>query len=169
MRKNTSIHYFVEGEDEKKLVNVLKTDMRIIKPGKVQKLNVLQNHISDTILRTFKEGTTVVLIFDTDTNQIDILNKNIKKLKNCRFVSSIITIPQVPNLEKELVRSCNINKITELLNSKSVKDFKNDLIHISNLDKKLKEHDFNLNIFWSQQPKAPFQNIPNNSNNIKIL
>ena len=41
--KNISIQYYVEGEDEKKLVSVLKSNMGVIKPGKVQKLNVLQN------------------------------------------------------------------------------------------------------------------------------
>ena len=33
-----------------------------------------------------------------------------------------------------LVRSCDIKKITELLNSKSKKDYKADLIRANNLD-----------------------------------
>ncbi len=166
--KNVSIQYYVEGEDEKKLVSVLKSNMGVIKPGKVQKLNVLQSQISNAILRTLKKGTVVVLIFDTDTKKVDVLNRNIQKLKKCRFVSDIITIPQVPNLESELVRSCNIKKITELLNSSSKKDFKSELIHISNLEQKLTEHGFDINVFWTQQPDAPYQNITNNAEKIKV-
>lgn len=97
--KNICIQYYVEGEDEKKLVSVLKSNMGVIKPGKVQKLNVLQSQITDANLRTLKNGTVVVLVFDTDTGQVELLNKNIRKLKECRFISAIITIPQVPNLE----------------------------------------------------------------------
>jgi len=166
--KNMSIQYYVEGDDEKKLVSVLKSNMGVIKPGKVQKLNVLQNLITDLSLRTLKNSTVVVLIFDTDTKQVEILNQNIQKLEKCRFVSAIVTIPQVPNLERELVRSCNIRNITELLNSRSRKDFKRDLIHVSNLEHKLIEHEFDLSVFWTQQPEQPYQNIINNSEEIKI-
>ncbi len=166
--KNTSIQYYVEGEDEKKLISVLKSNMEVIKPGRVQKLNVVQDQITDANLRTLKSGTIVVLVFDTDTEQVEILKKNIKKLNGCRAVSKVITIPQVPNLEGELVRSCNINDVTELLNSRSRKDFKNEFIRVSNLEKKLIEHDFDLTIFWTKQPEAPYQDIINNAEEIKI-
>ena len=63
----------------------------------------------------------------------------------------------------------NIKKITELLNSRSKEDFKSDLIHISNLESKLKEHKFNLSNFWAQQPGVPYQDILNNdAEKIKI-
>ncbi len=165
--KNINIQYFVEGEDEKKLINTLKNQLGVIESGKVQRLNVIENKISDNIIRTFKRNTIVVLVFDTDTKNTDILNSNIKKLKACKFISKVITIPQVYNLEDELVHSCNIKDITELLNSRSKKDFKSDLIHITNLDSKLKEHSFDINLFWSQQPNFPYQNISNDSKLIK--
>lgn len=167
--RNVNVQYYVEGEDEKKLVNTLKNQLRVIVPGKVQKLNVIQDKINSNILRTLKKGTIVVLIFDTDTDNVDTLNNNIQKLEKCSFVSEIVTIPQVPDLESELIRSCNIKKITQLLNSRSKKDFKSDLIRITNLDMKLKEHEFDINLFWNQQPDFPYQNIPNNSKIIKIL
>lgn len=165
--KNINIQYFVEGEDEKKLINTLKNQLGVIESGKVQRLNVIDNKISDNIIRTFKRNTIVVLVFDTDTKNTDILNSNIKKLKTCKFISKVITIPQVYNLEDELVHSCNIKDITELLNSRSKKDFKSDLIHITNLDSKLKEHSFDINLFWNQQPNSPYQNISNDSKLIK--
>jgi hypothetical protein len=54
--KSKILQYYVEGEDEKKLIEVLKTDMRLIMPGKVQILNVVQNRISDTKLRILTLG-----------------------------------------------------------------------------------------------------------------
>lgn len=168
MKKNATIQYLVEGEDEKKLVNTLKNDLKVINPGKVQIINVIQNIVSDMILRTFKQGTIVVLIFDTDTNDVDTLNKNIEKLKKNRNVANIITIPQVNNLENELIYSCDIKRITELLNSRSASNFKHDLIHITNLSNKLKQHSFDINRFWSRQPQSPYDHIINMAHEIKI-
>ena len=42
--KSKYMLYYVEGDDEKKLLDVLKTDLRLIKPGKVQKLNVYRTN-----------------------------------------------------------------------------------------------------------------------------
>ena len=165
--KNVVIQYYVEGEDEKHLINVLKTDLKVIKPGKVQKLNVVNEEISDAMIRTYKDKTIVVLIFDTDTNNIDILNRNINKLKKCRPVLEIITIPQVLNLEDEIVRSCNVRNARELLNSRSNKNFKRDFINVSNLGAKLKKHQFDIDKFWNRTPGTPYLNIENQASKIK--
>ena len=165
--QNIIYQYFVEGEDERKLINTLKNQLGLVQTGKVQVLNVVQNKISPVILRTLKKGTVVVLVFDTDTGNADILNYNIQLLNKCNYISKVITVPQVKNLEEELVRACNIDSITELLNSRSKKEFKSDLIRITNLDKKLTEHKFDINRFWSQQPGAPYQGITNGANSIK--
>lgn len=169
--KSKAIQYYVEGEDERKLINVLKTELRVIMPGKVQKLNVVEEKIKKMHLRTLSYGTIVVLIFDTDTDtgNLNILDENIRTLKECSTVSEIVLIPQVPNLEGELVRSCDIRKIEELLSSKSRKDFKSDLIHISNLNKKLREHQFDINLFWCSSPTPPYQDIENQAAKIKII
>lgn len=168
MKNDVVVQYLVEGEDEKKIVNTLKNATRVIAPGKVQILNVIQNDASDMILRTFKAKTIVVLIFDTDTNKVDVLYKNIAKIQKYRNVAKVITIPQVKNLEDELVYSCNIKVITELLNSRSVSNFKSDLIHVTNLERKLKDHSFDISRFWSRQPSPPYENITNMSREIKI-
>lgn len=160
--------YYVEGEDEVKLIEVLKSNLRVIKPGKIQKLNVLQQEISTARLRTIKPATMVVLVFDTDTNNLDILKENLKILNSCTSVSEVVTIPQINNLEEELIRSCNIKNITQLLNSKSRTEFKTDLIRVSNLDKKLKEHNFDITLFWNQNPQPPYDIISNQSDKIKL-
>lgn len=163
------VQYYVEGEDEKKLINVLKTDLGVIQSGKVQKLNVVECEIPNSRLTALKYETIVVLVFDTDTGHVDILNKNIKKLEECPAVSEIVTIPQVQNLEQELVRSCNIKRAVDLLGSKSEKEFKSDFVRVTNLARKLKDHQFDIKKLWSESPPHPYHNIDNKSERIKRI
>lgn len=162
------VQYYVEGETEEKLLQTLKNDLNIIKPGNVQKLNVIDHIITDARLMTVRPGTMVVLLFDTDTKKTDILHQNLEKLKTCPAVSEFITIPQIFNLEDELVHSCDIKEITDLLGSKSKKDFKTDFIRTKNLSDKLAKHQFNINRLWCRQPLPPYQNIKNQADKIKL-
>lgn len=166
--KKYIFQYYVEGDDEKHLINVLKNELKMITPGKVQKLNVVDQKITDAMTRAYKDGTVVVMIFDTDTGDVNILNENIAKLKRCSSVSKIITIPQVLNLEDEIVRSCNVRNAKKLLNSRSTKNFKRDFINVSNLGAKLTEHKFDINLFWNQNPREPYQHIENRSSEVKL-
>lgn len=166
--KTKYIQYYVEGDDEKKLLDILKTDLRVIKPGKVQKLNAVEQEITDIRLRLLKEGTMVVLVFDTDTRNTNILLKNIQKLNACKSVSEDVLIPQVANLEEELVYCCNIRRIEELLGNRSRTDFKTDLIPVSNLGKKLQEHQFDINRLWSRTPSRPNHEFGNGATKIKL-
>ncbi len=157
MIKNNSVQYYVEGEDERKFISVLKTDMRLILPGKVDRLNVIEQKITDARLRTLQQKTTVILIFDTDTGQTATLYENIKKLEASTRVAQVITIPQIMNLEDELVRSCNI------------RDVKADLIKVSNLKDKLEQHGFQFHQLWSKKPLAPYNHIQNGADKIRLL
>lgn len=47
---NKNYHYFVEGEDEKKLLSVLKTDMQLILPGKIEHFNIIQEKLPNLVL-----------------------------------------------------------------------------------------------------------------------
>ena len=60
----------------------------------------------------------------------------IQKIEKYPRISEVVTIPQVRNLEDELIRSCGLKNITELLNSKSRSEFKSDIIKVSNLSAK---------------------------------
>lgn len=162
------VQYYVEGEDEEKLIHVLKSDLGVIRPGKVQKLNVIEHIMEDARLMTLRPGTMVVLIFDTDTGKTSLLHKNLEKLKKSLYISEIVTIPQIRNLEDELVYSCDIKKITELLGSKSKKEFKSDLIQAGNLAGKLREHHFDIDRLWCRQPFSPYQDIVNQAKRIKL-
>lgn len=58
--------YLVEGETEEKLVSVLKTELQVIVPGRIQKFNVLQESIPRSFIQSFKRNTAVICVFDTD-------------------------------------------------------------------------------------------------------
>ena len=164
---NKRYHYYVEGPDDEKVVNTLRLKMGLIESGKVDVLNVVTQRITDLRLRTLAPGTTVVLVFDTDAGNITILDANIRTLSNHKNVKEVITIPQVSQLEDELVRSCNIRRIKDLLNSKTDREFKPDVLRVTNLDAKLRQHQFDINKFWTATPTAPFQNIPNQAAKVK--
>ena len=162
-------HYFVEGSDDKKIVNTLKTDLRMILPGKVEEFNVVQKKLTKNRIMSLKAATTVILIFDADAGNVDILNDNIAFLNRQKNqIKKVICIPQVDNLEDELVRSCNIREIWELTKSKSIKDYKRDLLRIQNLADRLKECNFDINKFWVRQPDNQYKNIVNDAEKVKI-
>lgn len=108
-----------------------------------------------------------MLIFDTDTDQIDTLLENIRFLQKQSIVKKVICVPQVKNLEHELLRSCNIKQIKELTGSKSNSNYKHDLIQHKNLSNALKTHEFNIEKFWCKDPAYPFDTIKNESLSIK--
>ena len=90
MSKMNKVVYFVEGECEEKLINALKQEPSAIRPGKVKKINVIQNVLSTSQLIQIQTGTIVVLVFDTDVPQTDCLKKNLKLLeKKCTQVKTI--------------------------------------------------------------------------------
>ena len=164
---NKRYHYYVEGQDDKKVIDVLRLKMDLIESGRVDVLNVVTERITDLRLRTLTPGTTVVLVFDTDAGNRTILDENLRTLNRHKNVKEVITIPQVSKLEDELVRSCNIRQVKELLNSKTNAEFKHDVLGVSNLDAKLRQHQFDINKFWITTPPAPYQNIPNQAEKVK--
>jgi hypothetical protein len=165
--KREQYHYFVEGEDDRKVVNTLKTDLQWIKPGKVQVFNVIEEELTSLITRTLKPGTIVVLVFDTDTGKKNTLLKNIRFLQKDSNVKQVLCIMQVKNLEDEFLRSCAISQIKELTGSKSNSDYKRDLLRQSNLADKLKKHQFQFEKFWNSSDKV-YESTCNDSAQIKI-
>lgn len=120
MARNEIYQFYVEGEDEKKVIETLKKDMNSIVSGKVEVLNVIQKEIKTPRIRTLKTGTNVVLIYDTDIDKTDILDKNINQLKSSKHIKRIICIPQVLNLEDELVSATSVRQVIEILGSRTL-------------------------------------------------
>lgn len=100
-----------------------------------------------------KRGTAVVLVFDTDTVNSNILDKNIDFLKKQKNINKVICITQIENLDDELKRSCKIKQIKELTGSKSNSDFKNNMLKQNNFKKKLDDKCFNFEEFWNCSAK----------------
>lgn len=168
MRRQIYYQYFVEGEDEVKLLNVLKSDFECIIAGKVDKFNPIQKSFTAARIRTLKPNTIVILIYDTDIgDNIEILQANIKFLKQQTAVKEVLCIPQVKNLEEELMRACQIKGIEELTGSASQKDYKRDLISCTNLYTRLKKCNFDIQKFWRYIPKNKFHIFGNDAEKIK--
>ena len=153
MAKNRYYHYFVEGQDEEKVVQVLKTDLRCIVPGKVQVFNVIEQKLTKMRLMSLKPDTVVVLVFDTDTGKTATLLDNIRFLKTAANVKEVLCVTQVKNLEDELMRSCDIKQIRELTGSRSNKDYKHDMRGDSHFYQKLKNRNFRFEAFWNSTDK----------------
>lgn len=169
MRKSGIYQYYVEGEDERSLLNTLKLDLRCIESGKIDKFNVIQSRFTTARMRTLKTGTTVVLVYDTDVEMnTKILDENIAFLKRQKGIKEVICIPQVRNLEDELVRACNIKNIVDLTKSLTKADYKRDLINCSNLSDRLKKCKFDIIKIWAEIPKNNFKKYGNDSEKIKI-
>lgn len=166
---NTRIQYYVEGECEQKLVKTL-VEQHLILPGQTDVLNPVQERIKSTHLRKLPNNTIIVLIFDTDKNDTDILKDNIQFLKKQPNIKKIITIPQVTNLENELIKCTDIRQIRQLLNCKTNSEFKNAFIEEKRLFEKLQSHHFDFEKLWSENPINTFlkAGIQNESELIKL-
>ena len=106
--------YYVEGPCEQQLIAALKETPGKLIPGKVKVFNVVQNLIPKSQMLSIQAGTTVVLVFDTDVSQTSNLKKNLELLSRYCGKLKIVFLPQVLNLEEELVRCTDVKKITEL-------------------------------------------------------
>ena len=87
---------------------------------------MVQNLIPKSQMLSIQAGTTVVLVFDTDVPQTSNLKKNLELLTRYCGKLKIIFLPQVLNLEDELVRCTDVRTAMELTKSGSVKNFKTD-------------------------------------------
>ena len=117
---------------------------------------------------SIKNGTVVVLVFDTDTGKISTLLSNIKFLKKIHSIVEVICITQVRNLEDELKRSCNINQIKELTGSKTDSEFKRDMLKSNNFDKKLLKLGFDFEKFWAKQDTKEYKEVQNGADEIRL-
>lgn len=169
MRKSKYYHYYVEGQDEEKILSVLKTEMRLIIPGKIERFNVVEREFTKSRIMLLKKGTVVILVFDTDTGNANILKKNIELLKKQSMISDVLCITQVKNLEDELKRSCGLKQIKELTGSRSNHDFKRDLLKDNSLKRKLEEKHFEVHKFWSCSDDGAYKEINNDADKIKLV
>ena len=169
MSKKNIYHYYVEGEDEKSVLNALKSELRCIESGKIDQFNVIQNRFTQARIRSLKDGTIVVLVYDTDVeSNMENLQYNIEFLKRQRGIKAVLCIPQVKNLEDELTRACRVKCAEEITQSRTTKDYKKELITCTNLGNRLCKCGFDISKFWSIQPNNKFSKYGNDAEKIKI-
>lgn len=130
--------------------------------------NVVQKQCSVAQIRPFKQNTVVVLVYDTDAGNCEILRLNVKFLKSQKVIKEVICIPQVNNLEDELMRACQIKNVEELTHSSTKTDYKRELISCTNLDVRLRQCKFDISKFWNEIPKNEFQEWGNDASKIKL-
>lgn len=157
--------YFVEGECEKKLIEVLNHQKGgRFHPGKVEVFNIIRERFSPSRAMNIKIGSTVVFVYDSDIKDISILEENINMIKKYAKVpdSHIKHLISIDDLEDELVYSTNIKNINDLFNTKSKAEFKNKFINHKDIWSCLKKHNFDENKLWSRKAKTPFDKYNHN-------
>lgn len=170
---NQYYHYYVEGENEKKIVEILK-DSKIspwtIVPGKVDVLNVTKEIISNTRLMTLKKNVNVILVFDTDTEEgIFKLRDNLKILHKSPQVKNVYCVPQVLKIEDEIINATSLKTINGFFETNSKKEFKG-LFNKSNpqsIVKILSKENFDFEKFWNKIALNVYKEIPNDSSKLK--
>ena len=93
---------------------------------------------------------------------------NVKFLNSQKGIKEVVCIPQVKNLEDELLRACKIKNIMELTKSASKSNYKTDLINCNNLGTRLKTCEFDITKMWKQIPTNKFECFGNDAERIKI-
>lgn len=168
MSKMNKVVYYVEGECEEKLINALKQKPSAICPGKVKKINVIQNVLSKSQLIQIQAGTIVVLVFDTDVPKTDCLKMNLELLDQKCIQVKTVCLAQVMNLEDELIRCTDIARIEDLTHSRSKKDFKRDFCAATNTRKLLEQHQIDVTGLWTTNPPERFSFVNSASATIKL-
>lgn len=146
----------------------LKERPQKILSGRVKIFNVIGNVIPRSQLVTIRDGTTIVFVFDTDVPNTVFLRRNIQLISQYCHRSKLVFLPQVMNLEDELVRCTDIRNISELTHSKSIKDFKRDFCAMTNCRAVLDRHKLDVLRLWMQVPPEDFGFIPSNCKMIKV-
>lgn len=150
-------HYFVEGECEKKFINELKVPKTdLILPGKVEVLNVVCEKISRQRLMVLNPKTNIILVYDIDVENTEILDYNLELLREFKF-KNIYHIQSIHNFEEELVYATSLKTIHEMYQTVSIDEFKSKFIHQNNLFSKLKKMNYDNSKMWSRvNDEKPF-------------
>lgn len=161
--------YYVEGPCEQQLISALKETPEKLIPGKIKVFNVVQNLIPKSQMLSIQTGTTIVLVFDTDVSLSSTLKKNIELLVRYCGKLKIIFLPQVFNLEEELVRCSDVKNVTELTKSSSIQKFKTDFCKMKTKDCRamLERHKLDYTRIWMTKAPEAFTFVENNCSLVK--
>lgn len=151
--------YFVEGECEKKFIDIYKVKPHnLFQPGQVFVFNFINKYITLDRISLLNRNATIILVYDTDEEDVTKLEANLKMLKDHGF-TSILHIQSIYTFEDELVYATSMKNINELCNSESNNEFKNRFLNLKreNVTTKLKKYNFDGDLIWNRQTKdLPF-------------
>lgn len=160
--------YFVEGECEEKLITEgKKSPYFLFRPGKVEVLNVASKELSEARILAIKKNTQIILIYDIDKGNLEILKNNVKKLQLYGF-KKIYHIQSIINFEEELLYCTNLKSIDEMFGTVGLTNFKQKFINHKNIISKLQSVGFDKNKIWSRKTKGSFS-IYFNENDQKFI
>ena len=167
---NNKCIYYVEGPCEQQLIAPLKENPTKLIPGKIKVFNVIQNLIPKSQMLSIQTGTTVVLVFDTDVEQTAKLKKNLELLTRYCGELLIVFLPQVLNLEDELVRCTDVSSAADLTRSNSIRNFKTDFCKLKVKDCRamLDRHGLKTEKLWATKVPEAFSFVESNSSRIKV-
>lgn len=153
MRNN--VYYFVEGECEKKLIDLIKSnEFSLIISGVVKVKNVVIEKLTDFDINNLKLPKYVIFVYDTDNiKDLSILINNIDKIKKTK--AKLIQIHSVLCFEDEIIRATSIKKIDDFFKTTTRKEFKSRFINSKNLKAKLIELKFDINKIWNTNSSLP--------------
>lgn len=147
---NNIYHYFVEGDCEKKFIDAYKQgEFQFLNSGKVEVINPVNTYISRSRIRSLKQNTIVVLVYDVDKGNIDVLKENLNRFKQFS-ITKIIHVQSITNFEDEIVFSTNVTKIDDVFGVKGVDNFKTAFIAHKDIANKLKSILFDNTKIWSR-------------------
>lgn len=109
-----------------------------------------------------------MFVFDTDVPITDTLKKNIELIDRYCTRVKILYLPQVINLEDELVRCTDIKRIAELTGSKSSSNFKSDFCSLTNCRSVLDRHKLDVARLWTTKIPDEFTFVEHNSGQVKL-
>lgn len=143
--------YFVEGECERFFIKQFShCKDQHFKSGKVDVHNVVNEKLSSSILTALKNDTTLILIYDVDKYNSDLLQENLKLIKKYAQVREIIHIQSIKNFEDELVRCSKVNNVDEIFSTKSSDEFKKKFLACKDLSAKMKQIKLDFDKLWSK-------------------
>lgn len=169
--RNRKVFYLAEGECEEKLIKALKMQPPLILPGSVKKFNVVQEKIKESRMMQLDPGSEVVLVFDTDIEETEILKQNIELLKKYCARVEVLTVVQVLNFEDEIERATDVDHAPDFTRSASVSDFKSAVNRMKDVElrRALKRHKLDMSKLWAQKPPKAFRFVSQDGEKVKEI
>ena len=112
----------------------------------------------------------MVLVFDTDVEKTDILQKNIDYLKKYASQVKVVNLAQVMNFEDEIARATDVKKAQDLTKSLSVSEFKTAFckFKVEECRNSLNRHHLDVSQLWSKTPPDRFSFVKQGGDTIKL-